>query len=304
MDQYKDLIRKYASQLGIELTGDFNVITVVNNLPTQFFDDDRKQRLKDAISNQDFATFSDIFVAPLNVVEDDTPKSQTEDYIIKVAQDLGISEDSASELATALAGINDDGVGLRLQPDTGKLAPDESYFGVSTDDIISRLATPNEIKQFQDYLIQSGVFPRGYFAGTEGQYSEKLRTAIVDVMNFIDGNINLTPDVVADIRKETPVYFSSVQQDNQDLSFERNLFNYGLKEFIRIDEAEKKFEESQNAKDRARSFIPPADSELEDFTEAYFYAKLGRKPTTQELDTWSTNLAKVIQQLMQSQKQH
>ena len=29
-----------------------------------------------------------------------------------------------------------------------------------------------------------------------------------------------------------------------------------------------------------------------DFTEAYFYAKLGRKPTTQELDTWSTNLAK------------
>ena len=42
MDQYKDLIRKYASQLGIELTGDFNVITVVNNLPTQFFDDDRK----------------------------------------------------------------------------------------------------------------------------------------------------------------------------------------------------------------------------------------------------------------------
>ena len=58
-------------------------------------------------------------------------------------------------------------------------------------------------------------------------------------MNFIDANINLTPDVVADIRKETPVYFSSVQQDNQDLSFERNLFNYGLKEFIRIDEAEK-----------------------------------------------------------------
>ena len=146
------------------------------------------------------------------------------------------------------------------------------------------------IKQFQDYLIQSGVFPKGYF-GTEGQYSEKLRTAIVDV-DFIDANINLTPDVVADIRKETPVYFSSVQQDNQDLSFERNLFNYGLKEFIRIDEAEKKFEESQNAKDRARSFIPPADSELEDFTEAYFYAKLGRKPTTQELDTWSTNLAK------------
>ena len=292
MDQYKNLIRKYASQLGIELAGDFNVITVVNDLPTQFFDDDRKQRLKDAISDQDFATFSDIFVAPLNVVEDDTPKSQTEDYIIKVAQDLGISEDSANELATALAGINDDGVGLRLQPDTGELAPDESYFGVSTDDIISRLATPNEIKQFQDYLIQSGVFPRGYFAGTEGQYSEKLRTAIVDVMNFIDANINLTPDVVADIRKETPVYFSSVQQDNQDLSFERNLFNYGLKEFIRIDEAEKKFEESQNAKDRARSFIPPADSELEDFTEAYFYAKLGRKPTTQELDTWSTNLAR------------
>ena len=292
MDQYKNLIRKYASQLGIELAGDFNVITVVNDLPTQFFDDDRKQRLKDAISDQDFATFSDIFVAPLNVVEDDTPKSQTEDYIIKVAQDLGISEDSANELATVLAGINDDGVGLRLQPDTGELAPDESYFGVSTDDIISRLATPNEIKQFQDYLIQSGVFPRGYFAGTEGQYSEKLRTAIVDVMNFIDANINLTPDVVADIRKETPVYFSSVQQDNQDLSFERNLFNYGLKEFIRIDEAEKKFEESQNAKDRARSFIPPADSELEDFTEAYFYAKLGRKPTTQELDTWSTNLAR------------
>ena len=292
MEQYKDLIRKYASQLGIELTGDFNVITVVNDLPSQFFDDDRKQRLKDAISDQDFATFSDIFVAPLNVVEDDTPKSQTEDYIIKVAQDLGISEESANELATILAGINDDGVGLRLQPDTGELAPDESYFGVSTDDIISRLATPNEIKQFQDYLIQSGVFPRGYFAGTEGQYSEKLRTAIVDVMNFIDANINLTPDVVADIRKETPVYFSSVQQDNQDLSFERNLFNYGLKEFIRIDEAEKKFEESQNAKDRARSFIPPADSELEDFTEAYFYAKLGRKPTTQELDTWSTNLAK------------
>ena len=99
MDQYKDLIRKYASQLGIELTGDFNVITVVNNLPTQFFDDDRKQRLKDAISDQDFATFSDIFVAPLNVVEDDTPKSQTEDYIIKVAQDLGISEDAANEFS-------------------------------------------------------------------------------------------------------------------------------------------------------------------------------------------------------------
>ena len=55
----RDLIRKYASQLGIELTGDFNVVTVVNNLPTQFFDDDRKQRLKDAISDQDFATFSE-----------------------------------------------------------------------------------------------------------------------------------------------------------------------------------------------------------------------------------------------------
>lgn len=290
MKEYRDLIKRYASQIGITVTGDFNVVTVVNNLPSQFYDENRIQRLKDAISNQDFETFSDIFKSPLNI-EEDTSKSPTERGLNVIADKYNFDEDAVSELQFLIGSVQSDETNLRLNPDTGELQPQTSYFDVSTDDIISRLATPNEIKQFQDYLIESGIFEQGYFAGTEGKYSDKLRTAIVDVMNFIDNNINLSPEVVANIRKEIPVYFTSVQQENQDLSFERNLFNYGLKEFVTVEEAEKKFAEEQSAKGRARSFIPPADEELEEFTEAYFYSKLGRKPTTSELDIWSTNLA-------------
>ena len=41
----------------------------------------------------------------------------------------------------------------------------------------------------------------------------------------------------------------------------------------------------------AQRYIPPSEDELEDYTEAYFYAKIGRKPTSEELDVWATNLA-------------
>ena len=88
-----------------------------------------------------------------------------------------------------------------------------------------------------------------------------------------------------------PVYFSQTQAKVNDWSFARNLFNAGLKEmainYAKLGEAD----EAEAAKKLAAEYIPPSQGSLEEMVEGYFEAKLGRKPTEEELDIWSTNFA-------------
>ena len=50
-------------------------------------------------------------------------------------------------------------------------------------------------------------------------------------------------------------------------------------------------QEAEVARKMAQEYIPPSDYILDDMVEGVFEAKLGRKPTAEELDKWSTRFA-------------
>ena len=193
-----------------------------------------------------------------------------------------------------------DGAPLRpvLNADgTTSLLPFAGHFeGTPVTGILDNYASENEIIAFQNFLTENNLVPQNYFAESIGESSEKLRTSIQMVMNWIDTNMYAVEgtETYKAIMEETelaPVYFSQTQAKVNDWSFARNLFNAGLKELaakqVKLDEAD----EAEAAKKLAAEYIPPSQGSLEEMVEGYFEAKLGRKPTEQELDTWSTNFA-------------
>ena len=288
MKEFQDALKEYASELGLD-EGELNVAMVIAGLEDNPYfsgNPDLYKQLQGAFTNKNVELFKVLLDSAINTQSGPTvnPNNISDTQMLE----LGLSPEQIGQLRALDV---DDDAPLRLT-ETGEEVRQESYFdNVAWDEIINLYATPNEILAFQQYLYDSGVVEEGYFAGTEGQQSEKLHNKITEIMNYIDNNIVTTPEIVAAIRQEQPVYFTSVQQSQQDASFERNLFNYGLKEFIRTGLAEEEFQRGLSEKQQAMQFIPPSESALDDYTESYFYARLGRKPTQDELDIWSTNLA-------------
>lgn len=288
MKEFQDALKEYASELGLD-EGELNVAMVIAGLEDNPYfsgNPDLYKQLQGAFTNKNVELFKVLLNSAINTQTG--PAVNTNNISDTEMLELGLSPEQIGQLRAL--DVEDDAP-LRLT-ETGEEVRQESYFdNVAWDEIINLYATPNEILAFQQYLYDSGVVEEGYFAGTEGQQSEKLHNKITEIMNYIDNNIVTTPEIVAAIRQEQPVYFTSVQQSQQDASFERNLFNYGLKEFIRTGLAEEEFQKGLSEKQQAMQFIPPSESALDDYTESYFYARLGRKPTQDELDIWSTNLA-------------
>tara|TARA_R110002020_G_scaffold204644_3_gene408905 strand:+ start:3017 stop:4441 length:1425 start_codon:yes stop_codon:yes gene_type:complete len=190
-----------------------------------------------------------------------------------------------------------DGAPLRptLNADgTTSLIPFAGHFeGTPVTGILDNYASEDEIIAFQNFLTDNNLVPQNYFAESIGESSEKLRTSIQMVMNWIDTNMYAVEgtETYKAIMEETelaPVYFSQTQAKVNDWSFARNLFNAGLKELaakqVKLDEVD----EAAAAKALAEKYIPPSQGSLEDMVEGYFEAKLGRKPTEEELDKWST----------------
>ena len=288
MKEFQDALKEYASELGLD-EGELNVAIVIAGLEDNPYfsgNPDLYKQLQGAFTNKNVELFKVLLDSAINTQSGPAvnPNNISDTQMLE----LGLSPEQIGQLRALDV---DDDAPLRLT-ETGEEVRQESYFdNVAWDEIINLYATPNEILAFQQYLYDSGVVEEGYFAGTEGQQSEKLHNKITEIMNYIDNNIVTTPEIVAAIRQEQPVYFTSVQQSQQDASFERNLFNYGLKEFIRTGLAEEEFQRGLSEKQQAMQFIPPSESALDDYTESYFYARLGRKPTQDELDIWSTNLA-------------
>lgn len=288
MKEFQDALKEYASELGLD-EGELNVAMVIAGLEDNPYfsgNPDLYKQLQGAFTNKNVELFKVLLNSAINTQTG--PAVNTNNISDTEMLELGLSPEQIGQLRAL--DVEDDAP-LRLT-ETGEEVRQESYFdNVAWDEIINLYATPNEILAFQQYLYDSGVVEEGYFAGTEGQQSKKLHNKITEIMNYIDNNIVTTPEIVAAIRQEQPVYFTSVQQSQQDASFERNLFNYGLKEFIRTGLAEEEFQRGLSEKQQAMQFIPPSESALDDYTESYFYARLGRKPTQDELDIWSTNLA-------------
>ena len=180
---------------------------------------------------------------------------------------------------------------------TTSLLPFAGHFeGTPLSGILDNYASLDEIEAFQNFLTDNNIVPQNYFAESIGESSEKLRKSIQMVMNWIDTHMYAVEgtETYKAIIKQTelaPVYFSQTQAKVNDWSFARNLFNEGLKrmaaDIVILDEVD----EAAAAKALVEKYIPPSPGSLEDMVEGYFEAKLGRKPTEQELDTWSTNFA-------------
>ncbi len=295
LTEFEDALKEYASLLGIEGES-FNVASVLASLSDNvyFEDENTLNAIKDAYNTKNIDTFKVLLKSAIDIKNAQLTGQGAGNNLVQAAQTIS---DVTGQMFTVeqlkdIANAQSDSDSPLRFTESGEEVRQESFFeNVAWDEIINLYATPNEITAFQKYLYDSGIVEQGYFAGTEGQQSEKLQNKITEVMNYIDNNIVTNAEVRDAIRKEKPVYFTSVQQREQDASFERNLFNYGLKEFIRTGQAEEDFQRGLQEKEIAQRYIPPSENELEDYTEAYFYAKIGRKPTSEELDVWATNLA-------------
>jgi len=204
---------------------------------------------------------------------------------------------SAPEIAMLTA--HAEGVVTRPQRfgDKVYLTPFSGHFqGVGLDNIIDSYASGPEIRAYQNFLQNNNIVPQNYFAESYGEYSEKLRTSIKMVMTWLDRNrfavegTELYTELMTET-ENTPVFFTKLQEDNEEFSYYRNLFNYGLKEMAKDRVALDEAAEAESARKLAEEFIPPSDDVLDDMVESWFQAKLNRKPTAAELDTWSTRFA-------------
>ena len=177
------------------------------------------------------------------------------------------------------------------------LVPFPGHFtSVPLADIIDNFASSQEILNYQTFLMENNIVPQNYFASSMGEYSEELRTSIKVVMNWIDKNLYAEEgtDLYNEVNKgmeSSPIYFQKTQELNGSFSYHRQLFNYGLQQMAKNAEQFDAAQEAEVARKMAQEYIPPADYVLDDMVEGAFEAKLGRKPTAEELDKWSTRFA-------------
>ena len=177
------------------------------------------------------------------------------------------------------------------------LKPFSGHFvSVPISDIIDNFASGPEITNYQTFLMENGIVPQNYFASSMGEYSEELRTSAKVVMNWIDKNLYAEEGTdlfneISTSMQNSPIFFQKTQELNGSFSYHRQLFNYGLQQMAKNAEQFEAAQEAEAAKEMAMDYIPPSDYVLDEMVEGVFEARLGRKPTAEELDIWSTRFA-------------
>ena len=170
------------------------------------------------------------------------------------------------------------------------------FVAVPMADIIDNFASSQEILNYQTFLMENNIVPQNYFASSMGEYSEELRTSVKVVMNWIDKNLYAEEGTdlfneISQSMQNSPIYFQKTQELNGAFSYHRQLFNYGLQQMAKNAEQFEAAQEAEAAREMAMDYIPPSDFVLDEMVEGVFEARLGRKPTQEELDTWSTRFA-------------
>jgi hypothetical protein len=315
-----NILRSFPELTTIPTEGTFNVVSEINNLKnTPYFSEELVDNLIKARLNKDPEAFKKIIedaiisqspvvvkAEEIKAIEDARGLPFTEEEKETLAAGLiaidtqieteGLSFEEQNQIRQELINSVTPTTGTRLikMPD-GTLQPFTGYFNnVIFSNIFTQEASVQEIVSFQNYLIENNIASPEDFAGTKGKYSERLRALVEGIMDWTDQNINAvegTP-LYNEIAKQEPLFFSDVEYQNMDVSFERNLFNYAVKEMAKANVDLKKFELEEELETEKIKYLPPRKETLDDMVEAYFVANTGRSPSAKELSDWSTELAK------------
>ena len=212
---------------------------------------------------------------------------------ISNAQENGITI-PAEDLEFLLAASADSPLRPTVQGNSVVLKPHAGYFvAAPIAGIIDNYASTQEISSYQKFLLENKIVSPDWFVGYEGKYGEPLRQSIQLVMDWIDRNLDATEgsDLYKQLMKEMEtgqsVFFTKTQELNNEFSFERQLFNYGLKEFAKVTNANARYQEGEIAKQIIAKMDIPGPLEMKELVNDYFEAKLNRPPTEEELSTWS-----------------
>ena len=324
-EQIIEILRGYDVFTSIPTEGTFNVVSEINNLKETVYFSNQEELISDLIAARaakDMDKFKEILDTAISNVEDkykpDIDAIEKEQgfkfndeqrkYLTGTLEQIAIQEangDISSDEAAAARRQQIKDVAYQLSPETGTRLLEQAdgtlqvfggYFdNVLFSNIFSQAASIPEIVAFQNYLIANDIATPEDFAGTKGKYSETLRQKIESVMDWADKNINAaegTPLRDYIMFEEEPVFFSDIEYENMDVSFERNLFNYAVKEIAKANVDLKKFELEKELEVEKIKYLPPRKETLDDMVEAYFVANTGRSPSAEELNEWSTALAK------------
>ena len=322
-EKIRELLRSYNVLSTIPATGLFNVVTELRNLEETPYFSGKPELISQMImarSNEDIDALKAIIDGAIKEQED---VGKIDIDAIEKEKGFALPAEQREALQTAVQSVNtgqdyealtdrqraliiDDIVnqafeiapesGTRLIKDAeGQLQVFGGYFNnVLFSNIFSQSATTQEIVSFQNYLIENDIATAEDFAGTKGKYSETLRQKIESVMDWADQNINAAEGTPLrnEIMGQEPVFFAGIEYDNMDVSFERNLFNYAVKEISKSNIDLKKFELEKSLEAEKIKYLPPRKENLDEMVEAYFVANTGRSPSAEELSEWSTALAK------------
>jgi len=321
-EKIRELLRSYNVLSTIPSTGLFNVVTEIRNLEETPYFSGKPELISQMImarSNQDIDALKTIIDAAIEEAEN---VGKIDIDAIEKEKGFKLPDEQREALQTAVQSVNtgqdyqaltdrqraliiDDIVnqafeiapesGTRLIKDAeGQLQVFGGYFNnVLFSNIFSQSATTQEIVSFQNYLIENDIATPEDFAGTKGVYSETLRQKIESVMDWADQNINAAKGTPLrnQIEQEEALFFAGIEYENMDVSFERNLFNYAVKEIAKANVDLKKFELEKELEAEKIKYLPPRKETLDDMVEAYFVANTGRSPSAKELSDWSTALA-------------
>lgn len=322
-EKIRELLRSYNVLSTIPTTGSFNVVTELRNLEETPYFSGKPELISQMImarSNEDIDALKAIIDGAIKEQED---VGKIDIDAIEKEKGFALPAEQREALQTAVQSVNtgqdyealtdrqraliiDDIVnqafeiapesGTRLIKDAeGQLQVFGGYFNnVLFSNIFSQSATTQEIVSFQNYLIENDIATAEDFAGTKGKYSETLRQKIESVMDWADQNINAAEGTPLrnEIMGEEPIFFAGIEYENMDVSFERNLFNRAVKEIAKANIDLKKFELEKSLEAEKIKYLPPRKENLDEMVEAYFVANTGRSPSAEELNEWSTALAK------------
>lgn len=323
-EKIRKLLAEYADLLPeIPTEGKYNTLTVLKSLENNIYFSNNTELLDKLINAR-----NDKDLDAMKSILDEAIKTGDEKLNVDIAaiekeKGIQLSEEDKASLENAITAINqgeqlnqftpeqakemrdsitnqafelspESGTRLMKQAD-GTLEVFGGYFdNVIFSNIFTQAASVPEIVSFQNYLIENNIATAEDFAGTKGKYSERLRQIIEGVMDWADLNINAAEGTPLrnEIMGQEPVFFSDVEYSNMDVSFERNLFNYAVKEMAKTNVDLKKFALEKELEAEKIKYLPPRKETLDDMVEAYFVANTGRSPSAKELSDWSTELAK------------
>jgi len=313
-EQIIEILRGY-DVLGVPTEGTFNVVSEINNLKKNIYFSSQEELISDLIAARaakDMDKFKEILDTAIKNVEDKYKPdidaieqeqgykfdNEQRQYLTSALEQITVQEargDISAEDAAAARRQEIKNMAFQLSPETGTRLLEQAdgtlqvfggYFdNVLFSNIFSQAASVPEIVAFQNYLIQNDIATPQDFVGTKGKYSEKLREIIEGVMNWADKNINAAEGTPLrnQILSEEPVFFSDIEYENMDVSFERNLFNYAVKELAKANVDLKKFALEEELEAEKIKYLPPKKETLDDMVEAYFVANTGRSPSAKEL---------------------